>query len=63
MYTFLFVSPNGSIPVFEFAACPDAEAARRDALRMLEQRPERRAVEVWNDDERLCVIHRDAEAA
>ena len=58
MYTFLFVSPNGSIPVFEFSACPDAEAARLDALRMLEQRPERQAVEIWSETERVAVVRR-----
>ncbi|HEX8569301.1 MAG TPA: hypothetical protein VF699_05180 [Caulobacteraceae bacterium] len=62
MYTFLFISPNGSIPVFEFAACADAEAAREDALRRLARSPERRAVEVWSDDERLCVVERDSAA-
>jgi len=60
MYTFLFVSPNGSIPSFEFAACPDAETARRNALGLLARYPERRAVEVWDDHRRVCVMDREA---
>jgi hypothetical protein len=59
MYTFLFVNPNGAIPGFEFAACPDAEAARRNALGLLARHPERDAVEVWDERERLCVVRRD----
>jgi len=58
MYTFLFVSPTGSIPTFEVEPCPDDAAARRRAERLLEQERERRAVEVWNERERVCVVER-----
>jgi hypothetical protein len=60
MYTFLLVSPTGSIPSFEFAVCPDEESARHAALRLLEQQPERRAVEVWNERERIGLVERGA---
>ena len=60
MYTFLLVSPTGSIPAFEFAACPDLESARLTAERLLEQQPERRSVEVWNERERVGVVERAA---
>ena len=60
MFTFLHVSPNGSIPVFEFAACPDGEAARQEARALLARNPERRSVEVWDEHERLCVFERQA---
>jgi hypothetical protein len=60
MYTFLFVSPNGSIPVFEFAACADDEAARQEAERLLDRQHERRTVEVWNERERIWVVRRKA---
>ena len=59
MYTFLFVSPNGSIPLFEFAVCPDDETACRNAARLLDERPERRAVEVWTQDQQVCIVERD----
>lgn len=59
-YTFLLVNPNGSIPAFEFAACPDGETARRQGLAILSRSPERRAVEVWDDTSRLCVLERGA---
>ena len=58
MYTFLFVSPSGSIPAFDFAACADDESARQIARRLLRQQPERRAVEIWNDRERVGVVER-----
>lgn len=63
MYTFLFVSPSGAIPGFEFAACPDREAARRNAEHLLARWPERQAVEVWNETERLCVVERSGAPA
>ena len=62
MYTFLLINPNGSIPVFEFAACPDGEAARRAAAEILRRSPDRRAVEVWDETDRVCVIEREARA-
>jgi hypothetical protein len=62
MYTFLLINPDGSIPVFEFAACPDGETACREAATILRRNPERRAVEVWNDTDRLCVVEREARA-
>jgi hypothetical protein len=60
MYTFLLVSPTGSIPNFEFAFCPDEESARRTAERLLDQQPERLAVEVWNERERVGLVQRGA---
>jgi hypothetical protein len=60
MYTFMFVSPIGSIPVFDFATCPDDETACRTAEQLLGRHPERRAVEVWNERERVCVVERNA---
>ncbi len=60
MYTLMLVSPTGSIPTFEFAACPDEASARRQAERLLELQPERRAVEVWNDRERVGLVERGA---
>lgn len=62
MYTFLLVNPDGSIPVFEFAFCPDGDTARREARRILGRSPERRAVEVWNDTDRLWVVEREGRA-
>ena len=62
MYTFLFLSPSGSIPAFEFAACPDDETARQTARQLLRQQPERRAIEVWNERERVCLVEREARA-
>ena len=58
MYTFLFVSPTGSIPAFDFATCPDDAAARRVARELLKRQPERQAVEVWNERERVFVLQR-----
>ena len=60
MYTFLLVSPTGSIPAFDFAQCADDDAARHAARRLLRQQPERRAVEIWNDNERVDVVERDS---
>ena len=62
MYTFLFVSPTGSIPSFDFAPCADDETALQTARRLLRQQPERRAIEVWNERERVCVVEREARA-
>ena len=59
MYTFLFVSPTGSIPSFDFAQCADDDAARLAARRLLRQQPERRAVEIWNERERVAVVERE----
>ena len=55
-YTFLLVSHSGSTPVFEVAPCPDRDAARREALGVLSRNPERPAVEVWDENERVCVV-------
>ena len=60
MYTFLFVSPTGSIPAFDFAQCADDDAARQAARWLLRQQPERRAVEIWNERERVGVVEREA---
>ena len=59
LYTFLYVSPNGTIPNVEFAACADDAAACREAGRRLQQRGERAAVEVWSEQDRVCVVRRD----
>ena len=58
-YTFLLVSPNGAIPTFEVAPCPDHDAARRQALTILSRSPERQAVEVWDERQRLYVVERE----
>jgi hypothetical protein len=58
MYTFLFVGLNGAIPTFDFETCPDDEAARRTAERLLDKERDSGAVEVWNERERLWVVRR-----
>ncbi len=62
MYTFMFVSPNGSIPTFDFSDSANTATACNEALRLLQQRSERTVVEVWNEGDRVAVIRRDAEA-
>lgn len=56
IYTYLFLDPKNVIQGFEFDECAsDAEAQRR-AREMLQARPERRAVEVWNETNRIAVL-------
>jgi hypothetical protein len=59
MYTFLFVNPDGATPVFEVAECEGPDIARLEALAMLVHRPERRAVEVWDETDRLFIVERE----
>jgi len=58
MFTFLLVSPDGSIPVFVFSSSQDADSARREALALLNMSPERSSIEVWDERERRCVVRR-----
>ena len=62
-YTFLLVSSSGATPVFECVSCPDNLTAPREALAIRSRSPERRAVEVWDERERLCVVEREAPTA
>ncbi len=61
-YTFLLVSSNGSTPVSEVAPCPDREAARQEALEVLLRNPERPAVEVWDENERVWIVANEQRA-
>ena len=56
IYTYLFLDPRNVVQGFEFDQCAsDAEAQARAAA-MLRARPERRAVEVWNETSRVAVL-------
>ena len=56
IYTYLFLDPRNVVQGFEFDECTsDAEAQQR-ARDMLRARPERRAVEVWNENSRVAVL-------
>ncbi|HEX8569994.1 MAG TPA: hypothetical protein VF699_08745 [Caulobacteraceae bacterium] len=56
IYTYLFLDPRDVVQGFEFDECAsDAEAQRR-AADMLRARPERRAVEVWNETTRVALV-------
>ena len=56
IYTYLFPDPRNVVQGFEFDECgSDAEAQTRAAA-MLRSRPERRAVEVWNETSRIAVL-------
>lgn len=61
MYTLIFVSPNGSIPAFDFSDTVDTATACDEALRLLQQRSERTIVEVWDERDCVAVIRRDSE--
>ena len=56
IYTYLFLDPRDVVQGFEFDECAsDAEAQRR-AHAMLRARPERSAVEVWNETNLVAVL-------
>jgi hypothetical protein len=56
IYTYLFLDPRDVVQAFEFDQCADDAEARRRAEAMLRARPERRAVEVWNETSRIAVL-------
>ena len=56
IYTYLFLDGRDVVQGFEFDECAsDAEAQQR-ASAMLLARPERRAVEIWNETSRVGVV-------
>ena len=55
-YTYLFLDLRDVVQGFEFDECAsDAEAQHR-AMAMLRARPERRAVEIWNETTRVALV-------
>lgn len=63
VYTYFFLNADGFVPVFEFEQCSREEEASERALELLSRRPERHAVEVWNEDRLICRRRPPAPAA
>ena len=62
LYTYYFLNRDGSIPVFDTGEAGSAGEARDWAVRLLRWAPEREAVEVWRDDQRLTTVTRSDSA-
>ena len=56
IYTYLFLDPRNIVQGFEFDECASDSEAQQRAHAMLRARPERRAVEVWNETSRIAVL-------
>ena len=56
IYTYLFLDPRDVVQGFEFDECASDMEAQQRARDMLHARPERSAVEVWNETSRIAVL-------
>jgi len=56
IYTYLFLDRRNVVQGFEFDECASDDEAQARAAALLQARPERKGVEVWNENARVAVL-------